>query len=110
VITEVHTGVTRVGEEVEVEMMTDATHVVLEIVHWMTLAEMAISIEAVDAIARDQDLPTGIIDHEVIDVNEMSVTIGMIGKAVSHEIRVGHERRSAAKAEAPSQRKRVLHL
>ena len=107
---EAHTGVTRVGEEAEVEMMTDATHVVLETVHWMTHAETATSIEVVDVIARDQDLLTGIIDHEVTDVSEMSVMIGTIGRAASHEILVGQERRNAAKAEAPSQRKKALHL
>jgi hypothetical protein len=104
------TGVTRVGEEAEVEMMTDATHVVLETVHWMTHAVTVISIEAADVIARDQDLLIGIIDHEVTDVSEMIVTIGTIGRAASHEILVGQERRNAAKAEVQSQRKRVPHL
>ena len=107
---EAHTGVTRVGEEAEVEMMTDATHVVLETVHWMIHAETVISIGVVVVIARDQDLPIGIIVHEVTDASEMSVTIGTIERAASHEMPVGQERRSAAKAEAQSQRKRALRL
>jgi hypothetical protein len=76
----------------------------------MTLAGMVISIEVVDVIARDPDLPIGIIDHEVTAVSEMSVMIGMIERAVSHEIRVDQETRNAARVEAPSRRKRELHL
>jgi hypothetical protein len=50
--------VTRVGEEVEAEMMTGATHVVTETAQTLADAEMVTSIEVVDVLAHDPDLQT----------------------------------------------------
>src|SRR5438046_3194096 len=93
--------VTRVGEEAEVVMMTDATHVVLETVPWMIPAETVTTIEEVGALAHDLGLPTDIIDQGVIDAS------GTNERTASLEIHVALEKRIAVEAKAPKPKSRV---
>lgn len=93
----VRMAVIKVGEEVEVGMMTDATHVATGILQRMILAGMAIIIEVVDVLVRAPGLQTGITDRAmseiaVIAMSEKAARDEMFAAAMRNVVEVGARR------------------